>query len=218
LLNAYVAKGVLLRQSYGCTELGGGCTLPTRETALQRPASCGRALISCELEVRNEKNEVCKPGEVGEICGKGPQAMLGYWNNPTGTKTAFDGDWYRTGDLAMTDEFGDIIVVDRKKNMIISGGVNVYAAEVERTLLSLPQVLEVVALGIPSKAWGEEVVAVIHADESIDLIQLHAEAKSRLGNFKAPKQIRLSKTPLPKTASGKVARSNLIALFESLAP
>jgi fatty-acyl-CoA synthase len=147
---------------------------------------------------------------------RGPQLMRGYWNNEAATREAFDGEWYRTGDLGRHDEDGALVIVDRKKNMLISGGVNIYPAEVERALASIPGIAECVVLGLPSTQWGEEVAAIVYAPSLNETAPILEQARSLLGAVKAPKRLRLSPKPLPKTASNKIARTGLSELFASL--
>ncbi|MGE0665916.1 MAG: class I adenylate-forming enzyme family protein [Sphingomonadales bacterium] len=215
LLKAFQAKGLVIRQSYGCTEACGFATLPDATAALTRPGAAGWPMMGMELEVHDDAGNVCGQGEVGEIWLRGTQMLLHYWNKPDLTAQAHQDGWYKTGDLGKLDEHGAVVVVDRKKNMIISGGVNVYPAEVERTMATLPGVSEIVVLGLPSAEWGEEVVAIVHGDASAE--DLIGGARALLGSYKAPKRIRKATAPLPRTTSGKIERRDLAALFHSLA-
>jgi fatty-acyl-CoA synthase len=215
LLETFLKRGVLIRQQYGCTEACGGATIPTARGAVEHPTSCGFAMYSLDVQIQDEAGAPAPEGVVGEICIKGPQVMAGYWNQPELTKSAFNGAWYRTGDLGRMDEHG-VSVVDRKKNMVISGGVNIYPAEVERALSTVPGVAEIVVFGIPSPVWGEELVAIVHPQASFKLDAFRAEARERLGRMKTPKQFVISETPLPRTVTNKVARTNLAALFVEL--
>jgi fatty-acyl-CoA synthase len=218
LLEAYNAKGVRIRQQYGFTEACGGVCSPDEAGALSRPEACGRALPGMELEIRDDVGQPAAPGAVGEIHARGGQLMRGYWRDADATAAAFDGEWYRTGDLGRWNEHGELLVVDRKKSMLISGGVNVYPAEVERAMASLPGVVEVAVLGLPSQTWGDEVVALVHAPGLDDPAPILRGARELLGPYKAPKQVRLSPTPLPRTASNKIARAGLGELWRGLDP
>ena len=214
LLETFLAKGVCIRQQYGFTEGSGGVSAPDKAAAVARPTACGFPLPGIELVIRNDRRQRVAVGEVGEVQARGPQLMQGYWNRPEATADAFIGEWYKTGDLATYDEHGAIVVVDRKKNMLISGGVNIYPAEVERAMASIKGIAEVVVLGIPSEKWGQEVAAVIYAPTLGDADSIMSQARALLGSYKAPKHIRLSPEPLPKTASNKIARTGLLELFE----
>jgi len=218
LLEAFNRKGVQIRQQYGFTEACGGVCSPDEAGALARPESCGRALPGMELEIRDDAGRPVAPGEVGEIHVRGGQLMKGYWRDPEATASAFDGEWYRTGDLGRWSEHGELVVVDRKKSMLISGGVNVYPAEVERAMATLPSVVEVAVLGLSSQTWGDEVVALVHAPGLDDPGPILRGARDLLGPYKAPKQVRLSPTPLKRTASNKVVRVGLDELWRDLDP
>ena len=215
LLKRYLDKGVVVRQAYGCTEAAGAIAMPDAASARARPGSCGRALVGIDLELRDLNGAPTAPGEVGEICVRGPQVMQAYWNNPKATADALAGGWYRTGDLARLDEGGALVIVDRKKSMIISGGVNVYPAEVERAMSAIDGVLEVAVFGVPSAEWGEQVVALVHG-KALDSAVVGERARELLGSMKAPKQVLLATGPLPKTASNKIARHHLAALYAQL--
>ncbi len=216
LMDTFLAKNVTIRQQYGFTEACGGVSAPTRAGAAAAPGSCGHALPGIDLLICDERGERVSGDTVGEVRARGVQLMQGYWNQPGATAAAFDDGWYRTGDLARYDADGAIVVVDRKKNMLISGGVNIYPAEVERALAQIVGVLEVAAIGLPSERWGQEVAAIVYAPGLSDAARILEQARELLGPYKAPKHLRLSPQPLPKTVSNKVARSGLDALFDSL--
>lgn len=216
LLEKFLAKGVTIRQQYGFTEGCAGVSSPDAATAAADPGSCGQPLPGIELEIRNEAGQRAAPGEVGEVHARGLQLMLGYWNKPEATRDSFDGEWYRTGDLGHYGEAGDIRIVDRKKNMLISGGVNIYPAEVERALAQIPGVVETLVLGLPSERWGQEVAAIVYGPSITDGSGVLERAREMLGAYKAPKHLRLSPQPLPRTASNKIARTGLQELFEKL--
>jgi len=218
LLELFRSKGVTIRQQYGFTEGCAGVSSPSIDVAAQYPVSCGDPLPGIELRICGDDGEPVARGEVGEVYARGPQLMSGYWNKPEETKAAFHGEWYKTGDLARIDENGCFVIVDRKKNMLISGGVNVYPAEVERALAQIPGVLECVVLGLDSERWGQEVAAIVHAPSISDANVILNAARELLGSYKAPKHVRLSPQPLPKTASNKIARTHLVELFAQLTP
>jgi fatty-acyl-CoA synthase len=214
LMETFRAKGVTIRQQYGFSEACGGVSSPSESEAAANPVSCGRALPAMDLVLRDERGQPVVAGEVGEIWARGPQLMRGYWNQPEATAQAFEGEWYKTGDLARLDpEDGGLVIVDRKKNMLISGGVNIYPAEVERALAQIPGIVECVVFGLPSERWGQEVAAILHGPSLHDPVVLLDRARGLLGPMKAPKQLRLSPQPLPKTSSGKIARTGLEDLF-----
>ena len=216
LLETYLAKGVVVRQQYGASEAGGCIASPTREMAIARPDACGHGLATFDIEIRDDSGKKVPNGEVGEIHIRGPQMMQRYWRKPEATAEAFDGDWYKTGDLGKYEADAGLIVVDRKKNMLISGGVNVYPAEVERGIAAIPGVEEVAVIGVPSAQWGDEVVAVVYAPDLNDGEALLRAARDLLGNYKTPKRVAFSPSPLPRTATNKIARKGLDQVFAEL--
>lgn len=216
LVGRYARKGVVIRQQFGVSENSGCVCCPDRDGAIVRPHSCGPALPGIELEIRDENGQPVADGIVGEICIRSPQLMIEYWRNPQATAAAMKGGWYHSGDLAYLDEFGGVVVADRKKNMIISGGVNIYPAEIERAMATIDGIVEVVVFGLPSTAWGQEVTAIVHAPSHADEGAILARARELLGSMKAPKRVVLSIERLPRTSSDKIARSNLLALYEAI--
>ncbi len=217
LIAAFQRKGVGIRQQYGCTECCGGATIPPLEEAIRNPNSCGKPMLGLRLKVCDDDGQEYLPNTPGEIRLAGPQLMTGYWNNPEKTAEAYDGEWYLTGDIGLLNDDGSVVIVDRKKSMIISGGVNVYPAEVEKALSILDGVVEACVIGVPSREWGEEVVAVVHSGEELSEDSLIRQLKDDLGKYKAPKRIRFSDSPLPRTATGKIDRLRVPDLFAELA-
>lgn len=216
LLEAYLAKGVVVRQQYAASETSGGICCPTAELASMHPESAGHPLACLDLEIRDPAGNPLPYGEVGEICVRGPNLMTEYWRKPEATADAFDGEWYKTGDLGRYDPQIGLVVADRKKNMLISAGVNVYPAEVERALATLPGVLDVAVIGMPHPRWGDEVVALVHGPSLIDASTLGDLARPLLGKFKTPRRFVLCPEPLPRTATNKVERTGLLELFRRL--
>ena len=213
LMRRYAAKGVILRQQFGVSENCGCAFSPDQETALNRPHSCGPALPGIDVEIRGGDGRPLPPGEVGEICLRSPQLMDGYWRNPEATAAAMVDGWYLTGDLGFIDAFGGLVVADRKKNMLISGGVNIYPAEIERAMMQIEGVVEVAVFGLPSAAWGQEVVALAYAPSHDQPDAILDRARAMLGSMKAPKRMALHDGPLPKTVSDKIVRTGLPELF-----
>lgn len=217
LLEKYHAKGVTIRQQYGTSESAGAITNPESELALRNPESAGHPLPTFDLQIRDEDSNVLPANEPGEIWIRGPQMMQGYWRKPEANAAAFDAaGWYRTGDLGRYDPELGLFVLDRKKNMLISGGVNVYPAEVERAMVQIPGVEEVVVFGMPHKTWGDEVVALVHGPTLVDGDALVSQVRELVGPYKTPRRIVVSPEPLPRTASAKVVRHGLQELFTSL--
>jgi acyl-CoA synthetase (AMP-forming)/AMP-acid ligase II len=173
-----------------------------------RLASCGRPIGESQVIVANEAGEQVAGAEVGEIMIKGPDVFAGYWREPELSAQAFSADgWLKTGDLARVDAEGYVYIVDRSKDMIISGGFNIYPTEVEQALYSHPAVYEAVVVGVPDETWGEAVKAVIvlrdgHRTTEADVIQ---HCKRQLADFKKPRSVDFV-ADLPRNPNGKIAR------------
>jgi long-chain acyl-CoA synthetase len=167
----------------------------------------GLPIPSTEVTIRNDAGEELPLGVVGEICVRGPQVMKGYWNRPDETGNAFFSDWLRTGDLGFMDERGYIKMTDRKKDVVIVSGFNVYPNEVEEVVIAHPGVLEVAAIGVPDEKSGEAVkVIVVKKDQNLTVDEVIAHCKKNLTSYKVPKQVELRTEPLPKTSIGKILR------------
>lgn len=199
------AAGVALRQGYGQTETSILCCLDT-EHALEKAGSVGRPVGHCELMVADAAGKSVPPGEAGEILVRGGVVMLGYWRKPHETEAGRLRGWHRTGDLAVMDDEGFLTLVGRRKEMYISGGENVYPAEVERVLLQHPDVAEVAVIGVPDPEWGETGRAfVVPNRRPFDTEELLGFCRDRLAGFKRPRQVELV-DELPHTPSGKVQK------------
>ena len=164
-----------------------------------------------EIQIRDQDGHVLEQGQEGEICARGRNIMPGYLNNPEGTRAAFWEDgWFRSGDIGRFDPNGYLYIVDRLKDMIITGGENVYPKEVEDVLYARPEVEECAIIGLPDPEWGEKVTAFIVArpGEHIDPDALKAFLKSRISAFKVPKEFR-AVSELPKSPAGKILKRQL---------
>jgi acyl-CoA synthetase (AMP-forming)/AMP-acid ligase II len=200
-------------QIYGLTEAGPFVTALPPELAHAKPASIGRPLPGVELAIVDPETSAELPvGEVGEIAVRSSSIMLEYLHNPEATAAAIRGGWLHTGDLGRRDEDGDHFIVDRLKDMIRSGGENVYAAEVERVLLEHPSVLEAAVVGLTDERWDERVVAalLLRDGATIDTDEVRAFCRERLAAFKVPKQV-VVVARLPKSGLGKIAKHELRA-------
>jgi long-chain acyl-CoA synthetase len=211
------AFGCPLVQSYGATETSGTvCQQMPRDVidGLWRN-SIGQPLPHIKIEVFDDNGEPVPTGEVGELAVGGPRVMAGYWENPDATRAAFRDGFYLTGDLGLCDSMGHFTILGRKKDMIISGGENVYPAEVERALLSHPDVIEVAVFGVPHERWGEEVTAVVvlALDSAVTPQDLISHCRTLIGGYKVPKAVDLSATALPKTGPGKIAKAIIRAKY-----
>ena len=180
-----------------------------------RLASVGRAQSPSEVRIARADGQLLPPGEVGEIIVKGPIVMAGYWSNPEATEKTIRQGWLWTGDMGAMDQDGFVTLHDRSKDMIISGGSNVYPREVEEALLDLPEVSEVAVVGRKHPDWGEEVVAfvVLTPGSALDQGALDAHCNANIARFKRPKEYRLV-PELPKNNYGKVLKTDLRALLE----
>lgn len=207
------AFGCPLTQSYGATEVSGGvCQQLPRD--LKRNGgkftnSVGQPLPHIHVRIIDDAGNLLPPGNIGEIVVSGPRVMAGYWRNEAATKAAIPDGWYRTGDLGRCDEDGHYVVAGRKKDMVITGGENVYPMEVENALLEHPAVAEAAVFGVPSEKWGEEVRAVIYANPGAKITadELIAHCRGLIGGYKVPKAMAISPEPLPKSGPGKIAKS-----------
>jgi fatty-acyl-CoA synthase len=210
MIAAFHARGVPVGQVYGATETGPVSIYLRREEAMQRAGSAGRAGLHIEIRLMDELGRPVRTGEVGEVWVRGPNLLCGYWKDPD--NPAFADGWFHTGDLARCDEAGFYEIVGRSKDMIISGGENVYPAEIENLLADCPTVLESAVVGEPDARWGEVVVAVVVRKPGADLdaAQVLQLFDGRLARFKHPKRVVFCDA-LPKTALGKVRKAGLLA-------
>jgi acyl-CoA synthetase (AMP-forming)/AMP-acid ligase II len=212
LAQATQAFGCGFIQFYGMTETtGAGSSLAPHEHKGELMRSCGAPWPSLEMRITGDDGEVLGAGEIGEIEIKGPIVMAGYWNRPEATAdTIREGGWLRTGDAGFRNADGFFFVHDRVKDMIVSGGENVYPAEVENAILGCPGVADAAVIGVPDDRWGEAVKAIVvsapgHAPDPDDII---AYARQRIAGFKAPKSVDFIEV-LPRNPSGKVLRREL---------
>ena len=208
LIQAYADKGFEVHQVYGLTESGGpGCLLLGAD-ALQRAGSTGRGFFHTEARVVGLDGSECRRGDPGEVQLRGPNLMVGYWNRPDATAQAFTRDgWLRTGDVGTMDDEGFVTLRDRLKDMLISGGENVYPAEVENMLLSHPQIADAAVLGLPSPKWGEVPLAVLVKKPGAALTEadLLGWCKGKLASFKLPKVVVFAEA-IPRNPSGKILK------------
>ncbi|WP_416547539.1 fatty acyl-CoA synthetase [Limnohabitans sp. DCL3] len=201
---------VRLWNLYGQTEIAPLATLLGPDDQLRKPGSCGKAVRNVETRVVNEALQDVAVGEVGEIVHRSPHLMLGYFHDDERTQASFEGDWFHSGDLGMIDDEGYITVVDRKKDMIKSGGENVASREVEEMIYRLPQVSEVAVIGLPDPKWVEAVTAVVvvKAGQTLDEAAVIAHCAQLMAGFKCPKRVILTDA-LPKNPSGKLLKRDL---------
>ncbi|MFD2352835.1 AMP-binding protein [Nonomuraea ferruginea] len=205
---------VRLFNFYGQTEMAPVATILRPEEQLTRLGSATAPALNVETRIVGDDGEPLPPGEVGEIAHRSPHAMLGYWNDPEKTAEAFRGGWFHSGDLGVMDVDGYLSVVDRKKDMIKTGGENVASREVEEAIYQHPSVAEAAVFGVPDERWIEAVTAAVVLREGASLTadELVAFLRGRLAPFKTPKQVRFV-AALPKNASGKVLKRELREAF-----
>lgn len=231
LIEKWHDKGVFIRQGYGMTEVGPNLTSLHQRDAVRKKGSIGRPNFYVETRLVDEHGNDVPPGQPGELLLRGPMVTPGYWRNPEATRNAFlspdnttatsepftlhtKGAWFRTGDLARQDEEGYLFIVDRVKNMFISGGENVYPAEVERVLLQHPDVSEAAVVGVPDEKWGEAGRAFVVMKTDLPKNPIHTEQElmqfcgNHLARYKIPKQF-VFLTALPKNDTGKIDRKAL---------
>lgn len=208
-------------QMYGLTETGGAATfLPAEDHDLegnQRMRSAGRPAAGVQITIMDSAGRELPLGETGEICIRTPAIMLGYWNNAKATaETMTEDGWFRSGDAGYLDEDGYVYIQDRYKDMIVSGGVNIYPAEVESAIYGHPDVAEVAVIGVPDDKWGEAVKAIIvpRSGSTPDPAAILDFTRERIAGYKVPKSITFLET-LPRTASGKVQKTELRKPFWS---
>ncbi|MHB1808628.1 MAG: fatty acyl-CoA synthetase [Solirubrobacteraceae bacterium] len=208
--------GIRLYNYYGQTELGPLATCLAPEEQLLKPGSAGRPVLNVQTRVVDDQMRDVAPGEVGEVVHRSPQVTLGYLNDPPSTARAFAGGWFHSGDLAVRDADGFITIVDRKKDMINSGGENVSSREVEEALYEHPAVEEVAVVAIPDPRWIEAVCAIVvlRAGQEASAEELRSFARERLAGFKVPKAVRFIDA-LPKNPSGKILKRELRELYAS---
>jgi fatty-acyl-CoA synthase len=216
VLKTYEARGVLMQQGYGLTETAPAVTILSPEFAMTKLGSSGRPPMFTEVKLIDASGaEITAPRTQGEVCVRGPNVTPGYWGLPEATRQAIDADgWFRTGDAAFFDEEGFLTISDRIKDMVISGGENVYPAEVESALMRHPAVAEVAVIGEPDPQWGEAIVAIaaLKPGQTLTLEELRAFAGESLARYKLPRRLETI-AALPRNATGKILKYRLREMF-----
>jgi long-chain acyl-CoA synthetase len=218
---AEVMPGVQFCHLYGQSESSPVLTaLDPRYTCFEGPyagrvKSAGRAVLDCDIEIHDADDNEVPRGTIGEVCARGPMVMLGYWKQPELTARTLRNGWLHTGDGAYMDEEGFIFIVDRVKDMIISGGENVYSAETEEALYSHKAVAECAVIGVPDEVWGERVHAIVRLRPGVTATreELIAHCHTLIANYKCPRTIDLREEPLPLSGAGKILKTELRAPF-----
>jgi fatty-acyl-CoA synthase len=212
ILRTWIDRGVDLMQGWGMTETSPAGTVLDAVDAVRKIGSAGKALMHTEIKIEDAAGNEVADGAVGELLIRGPNITPGYWNNPEATESSFVDGWLKTGDAARCDDEGYIYIVDRWKDMYISGGENVYPAEVENVIHQLPQILEAAIIGVPDDRWGEtgKAVIVVKPGEALDEETVITHCRANLAKFKIPQSV-VFVNELPRTATGKVLKRELRA-------
>lgn len=215
IIEAYSARGITFKQGYGLTEAGVNCFAMTPEDSVRRLGSIGKPMLFCEARLVDSTGNDVPAKEVGELWLRGPHVSKGYWNQPEATCSAIDTQgWLHTGDLARRDEEGFFYIAGRSKDMFISGGVNVYPAEIEAALLTHSDVKDAAVVGVAHEVWGEVGVAFVVARTKLLADDLVSYLSERLSKFKIPKHF-VFVNELPRTPYGKVVKPQLKELWLS---
>jgi fatty-acyl-CoA synthase len=211
LIGRYHARGIPLLQSYGATETAGPATCVDPERLLEKAGSIGRAFVHTDVRVVTARGAPAAVDERGELQVRGAHVFAGYWNQPEASAAAFADGWLLTGDIGYRDRDGYFYLVDRKKEVIISGGENVYPAEVEQVLAEHPGIAEVGVVGAADARWGEVVCAIVvpRSGAAIDLESVRAHCRGRLASFKLPARLIVREQPLERNATGKILKQAL---------
>ena len=214
IMERWTDRGVLLAQGFGMTETSPASIFLDPGDALRKIGSTGKALMHTEFRIVDKTGADCGPDQVGELWVAGPNITPGYWNKPEATADAFEGRWLKTGDAARVDDEGFVYIVDRWKDMYISGGENVYPAEVENVLYQLSEVAEAAIIGVPNDRWGEVGLAVLALTPGNELERstVVEHCASQLAKFKVPYDIAIVDA-LPRNATGKVLKRELRTRF-----
>jgi fatty-acyl-CoA synthase len=213
-IRTYLDRGIPFLQGYGMTETSPGALFLGSERAAEKAGTAGVASFFTDVRVVRPDGSDVAPGEKGEVVVAGPNVMLGYWNRPDATAEAMDGEWFRSGDVAVADDEGYVTIVDRMKDVIISGGENIYPAEVEDAIYSHPEVAECAVIGVVDDRWGEvgRAVVVCRPGAALDEPALLDHLDGRLARYKVPRSV-IFTDALPRSGAGKVLKGELRAAF-----
>jgi len=212
-IEAYAGFGIEIHQVYGLTETCGPACLTSPDDALRKAGSTGKAYFHTDVRVVDADDNDVKPGEPGEVIIRGKHIMKEYWNQPEATAETIRDGWLYSGDVATMDDEGFIYIQDRTKDMIISGGENVYPAEIENVILGHPEVKEVAVIGLPSEKWGESPLAIVVTKEgAVEPTSIIGHCKGKLAAFKMPKAVEFVEE-IPRNPTGKVLKRILREQF-----
>jgi fatty-acyl-CoA synthase len=210
VIDFYQRRGWRFLEGFGMTETAPCALLLDADFVVSHAGSVGRPFMHVDVRLVDDEEHDVAVGEVGEVVMRGPNIFAGYWARPDETAEAMRGGWFHSGDLGRTDSDGFVTLVDRKKDMIISGGENIYPIEVEQVLFGHSAVLDVAVIGTPDERWGETVVAVVvrRPDTDVEAEELIGFARDRIAHYKCPRRVEF-RDELPRTATGKVLKRDL---------
>ncbi|HET6727957.1 MAG TPA: long-chain fatty acid--CoA ligase, partial [Jiangellaceae bacterium] len=213
-IRTYLDRDIPFLQGYGMTETSPGALFLGAERAADKAGTAGVASFFTDVRVVRPDGDDVAPGEKGEVVVAGPNVMLGYWNRPDATAEVMDAEWFRSGDVAVVDDDGYVTIVDRMKDVIISGGENIYPAEVEDVIYSHPDVAECAVIGVPDERWGEvgRAIVVRRAGAALDERAVLGHLDGRLASYKLPRSVVFADA-LPRSGAGKVLKGELRAAF-----
>ncbi len=211
LIRRYQERGLGFIQGYGLTEAAPNCLILPREDAERKAGAAGRPYFYADVRVVDAAGRPVSPGGRGEIVVGGPGVMKGYWNRPDATAETLRGGWLHTGDVGLVDDEGYITIVDRVKDMFISGGENVYPAEVEKVLAGHPAIAEAAVIGVPHDRWGEagHAIVVLRNGANADAEEIKRFCAERLATFKVPASVLFASEPLPRNPTGKLLKAQV---------
>jgi fatty-acyl-CoA synthase len=216
LIEFYQRHGWTFQEAFGMPETAPAALVLDAEFVVSHAGSVGRPVMHLDVRIVDDEDRDVPVGEVGELVLRGPNVFAGYWGLPAETAEAFRGGWFHTGDLARADADGFVTLVDRKKDMIISGGENVYPIEVEQALYAHEAVADVAVIGVPDQRWGETVLAVVvrsgGPDDTVQADKLIAHTRDRIAHFKCPSRVEFV-DELPRNATGKLLKRELRERF-----
>ncbi len=208
LIRRFAERDIPVLHTYGATETAGPVSTVDRENAVRKAGSVGRPYFHTEVRISDPKGNVLRPDRVGEIQVRAPYVFAGYWQKPEATRLAFDDRWFKTGDLGRFDHEGFLYVVDRATDMIISGGENIYPAEIEAVLAAHPAITEAAVVGLPDGQWGEVACAIVVARDGagLTLDSLREFCAGKIARYKIPRRLELVAGPLPRNVTGKLLK------------
>jgi fatty-acyl-CoA synthase len=214
LIESFMKRGVTFSQGYGMTETAPAITVLRAEDALRKLGSCGKPVFHLDVNIVNLEGETLPKGETGEVIVRGPNVIREYWRRPEASAESIVDGWLHTGDMGYYDEEGYLYLIDRKKDMYISGGENVYPAEVEDAIMGFDRVGDVGVIGIPDEKWGEVGMAIVvpKPGEEVTEESVIEFCKGKLAKYKVPKKV-LFTDELPRTATGKILKKALKAQY-----